>query len=478
MWDVIVIGGGTAGMPTAIFAARRGAKVLVLERADELGGTLHLSSGQMSAAGTKRQAKVGIQDSADDHYDDVMRICKDTADPTLVRLAVDHAAETYDWLEQEGFVPIEGHPVLGHAHEPYRTRRYYWGPDMGRSILKTLLPLFQAEVKKGGVTLQLETTVTALVTDARGGVTGVRAKGKDGKEIVYEGKNVVLAAGGYSSNGALFKELSGHPQYCDAAWKYALGDGLNLGKSVGATWRGAEQYLCSFGAVLQTDTIPAKILARPIHHPEVRLPWEISVNAHGKRFVREDVPSVDIREHALLRQPNLRHWLVFDDAIFAAAPPVLVDHTREQIAAHFAKDHPMFKKADSLRALASAAGFDPANIEATVAAYNDAVASGFDVLGRQHKPVKIEKAPFYAIRVQGTSISSTVGLGADEQLRVTDAKGKPIPGLYAAGEVLGSAQTMGGAFVGGMMVMPALTFGRLLGQRLLQWSATARAAAE
>jgi fumarate reductase flavoprotein subunit len=465
-------------MPAAIFAARRGAKVLVLERADELGGTLHLSSGQMSAAGTKRQAKLGIKDTADAHYDDVMRISKDTADPAIVRLAVDHAADTYDWLEQEGFVAIESHPVLGNAHEPYRERRYYWGHEMGRTILKTLKPLFDTEMRKGGVTLQLDTAVTALVTDASGAVNGVRAKGKDGKETVHSGKNVVLAAGGYSSNGALFKELSGHPQYCDAAWKFALGDSLNLGKSVGGVWRGREQYLCSFGSVMETDTVPAKILARPIHHPHMREPWEIYVNVHGKRFVREDVPSVDIREHALLRQPNLRYWIVMDDAIFNAAPSILAEHSREQVAALFAKGHPMFKTAATLGDLARAAGIDAAGLEKTVADYNDAVAGGFDLLGRRHKPRKIEKAPFRAIRVQGTSISSTVGLAVDGQLRVVDGKGRVVPNLYAAGEALGSAQTMGDAFVGGMMVMPALTFGRLLGQRFLQWAAGAKAAAE
>ena len=133
-WDVIVVGAGTAGMMASIFAARRGAKVLALEVAPEAGGTLHISTGQMSAAGTKLQKKLGIADTPDDHYADVMRISKNTADPKLVRFAVDNAAETFDWLMDCGFEMVPEHPVEGRAHEPYSKQRYYWGVDYGRLV--------------------------------------------------------------------------------------------------------------------------------------------------------------------------------------------------------------------------------------------------------------------------------------------------------------------------------------------------------
>jgi len=99
-------------------------------------------------------------------------------------------------------------------------------------------------------------------------------------------------------------------------------------------------------------------------------------------------------------------------------------------------------------------------------------------MGRQHRPLPIEQGPFYAIRVQGTSISSTVGLAVDDSLHVIDQNNKPVANLYAAGEVLGSGQTMGDSFCGGMMATPALTFGRLLGQSLLSWEDRAAQAAE
>ena len=82
-------------------------------------------------------------------------------------------------------------------------------------------------------------------------------------------------------------------------------------------------------------------------------------------------------------------------------------------------------------------------------------------------PLPIAKPPFYIARHQGYNVTSCVGVGVDKSLRVTRQDGRVIEGLYASGEILGSGQLMGNATEGGMMVTPALTFGRLLGQHLV-----------
>jgi fumarate reductase flavoprotein subunit len=84
-------------------------------------------------------------------------------------------------------------------------------------------------------------------------------------------------------------------------------------------------------------------------------------------------------------------------------------------------------------------------------------------------PTPIGRPPFYAIRNQGCSVTSSVGLAVDAGLRVIRRDGRPIDGLYAGGEILGAAQLQGNSFVGGMMAMPALTFGKLLGEKLLNF---------
>ena len=128
-WDVIVIGGGTAGLPAAIFAAKRGLKVVVIEKASVIGGTLFVSTGQISGAGTVFQERKGIKDSPDQHYDDIMRINNNTSDPILTRILVDHAGPTINWLAKNGYTIFENHPVKKMAHDAFSVARYQQGPN-------------------------------------------------------------------------------------------------------------------------------------------------------------------------------------------------------------------------------------------------------------------------------------------------------------------------------------------------------------
>lgn len=114
-YDVIVVGGGTAGIPCALFAALGGARVLLIEKSPALGGTLFWSTGQIAGAGTVFQQRLGITDSPDAHFDDCMRINENTADPALTRLTVDHAGDTINWLAEHGFEVMAGHPVTTRA---------------------------------------------------------------------------------------------------------------------------------------------------------------------------------------------------------------------------------------------------------------------------------------------------------------------------------------------------------------------------
>ena len=399
-WDVIIIGAGTAGMPAAIFAATRSDKVLVLDAAPEIGGTLHLSSGQMSAAGTRLQKEKGIADSPAQHIDDIMRISKNTADRAIAGLAVDNAAETLDWFESINFKPLPDHPVKGQAHEPYSVNRYVWGENLGKSILAALKPPFEAVVAQGHVTLKLNTRVTELIQNAAGAVTGVIAQTEGGAAESFTAGAVVIAAGGYVANGEMYKKYSGHPAYGDHSYPHCMGDGLNLGLNAGGIAWGHENYLTSFGVIMQTYDVPSKVRCRQIHWPERSMPWEIYVNADGKRFMREDEPSVDVREHTIQEQPDLRHWIVFDSVTLKEAPPLFADFSADDIRTAAEKGEPMFYVADSIAALAEKAGLPANALTDTVNAFNAGQAAGQDVLGRRHMPRPITDGPFYAIRSQ------------------------------------------------------------------------------
>lgn len=471
-WDLVVVGAGTAGLPAALFAANRGLRVAVLEITSQIGGTLWMSGGQMSAAGTRRQGVLGIDDSAEQHLLDVMRISRGSADAALVRRAVTEAGPTLDWLDASGFEFAAGFPVSSTGHEPYSRARVWGGPERGLSILKVLESQLAAAPRKPDFFFDF--AVEELLLDPSGAVAGVAGRDSAGGERrAFRSRNVLLASGGYASNPALFEKVNGLPQYKAAGWPANTGIGFDLALSAGGYTRGAENYLCDFGSIPGGVVPPSPELARSIHHPHRRQPWEIAVNTGGRRFIVEDDPSVDTRERALVMQRDHRYWLIFDDPILDLAPPLVRtappaeqrDWTREELRNAFGTID-SFVRADSIEELAARSGIDPAGLRRTVAEYNRAVETQRDPMGRQHLPRKIATPPFYSIRHQGGTLIAVGGVAVDDRLRVLRRSGTPVPGLHAAGEILGNGALSGRAFCSGMSVTPALALGRWLGMRL------------
>ena len=462
--DLVVVGAGTAGLPAAIEAAGQGLRVAVIEKADRIGGTLWRSWGQLSAGGTSLQRAKGILDTPDLHFDDVMRISKNTADPMLVRLAVDHAPASVEWLMASGFDMDPDAPAVLHFHEPYLVARTYWGRKAGLSVLDVLAPAFE-KACAGSVTLELNTELVSLRTEGVDRVAGVTVRRPDGTLHDIDARVVILTSGGYAGNPDLFPQLTAGSPLAGPASPGADGSGIVAAVGVGGRVRGQERFLPTYGGVLKAGSTweTVHLDDYPSLTPQSRQPWEIHVNARGERFVAEDAPSVDVRENALLDQPDLKFWVVYDEAIRRAAPPLFPTWTEEELDGAFA-GHTSFAKAGDLAELAEATGMDPGLLARTVADYNSAVASGKDEFGRTNLPAPIAEAPFYAVLNHGSTLKSPAGLEVDSQLRVLGAEG-PFENLWAAGEVIGGSSLSGKSFVSGMSVTPALSFGRMLGRR-------------
>ncbi len=465
-WDYIIVGAGTAGLPAAIFASRRGAKVLLIDAAESVGGTLHLANGQVAAGGSRTQDAKGIVDSPDAHYDDVMRVTRGLADPDVVRRTTDNAPDTINWLLDNGLTPLPDHPVTGSdpGRPTYTTARYIWGKNAGRDILAVVVKELEPELASGRVVTQLETEVTELLTSDSGAVEGVKAKSADG-EHTFRGKHILITTGGYAMSPDVFESLVGQPAYAVGSYPSNLGKGLELATSVGGVLRGHELHRAGTGSILTGDTFPAKVYARFNTMPQQRPPWEIWVDNNGERFIREDEPLAEERASAVVELDKFRYAVVFDEQIFRSSPEGIPKWTREDMLEHF-ESHPMFIKADTLEELAEKADIDAAGLQKTVETYNASVDSGVDELGREYMPRRIENGPYYAVIHLGHSATSSVGIVVDKEMRVVDKDGTPIPNLYAAGEVLGSGSTLGHVFTPGMMLTPALALGRWLGMTL------------
>ena len=467
MWDFVIIGAGTAGIPAAVFAAQRGGRVLLLDAADVIGGTMHLANGQVSAAGTRTQIAKGIVDTPDRHYAEAMQVCRGLADPGLVRRTVDEAPATVNWLLDNGLTPLPDLPATGESpgRPAYTTPRYIWGAGRGKDLLAAAMKSLQPEIERGRVQTVVKARATEFLCDGDGAVTGVRAN-VDGKAVDYSGRHVLLATGGYAMNPTLFESLIGSPAYAAGSYPTCQGDGLKMVTDIGGSLRGHGLHRAGSGSILTADKFPAKVYARFSTTPQTRQPWEIWVDVHGRRFIREDEPATYTRDRAVAALPKLKYVIVFDQTIFAAAPPGIEGWPREKIAQHFGT-HPMFHQADTLDGLAEKVGVAGDGLRATVAEYNASVAGGTDGLGRRHMPLPIAKPPFYGIIHLGHSATSSIGVNVDTALRVLRQDGSAIPNLYAVGEVMGSGATLGNAFVPGMMLTPALALGRWLGMTLL-----------
>ena len=467
--DILVIGAGTTGMPCAIEAALAGAKVTAIEKSDRLGGALHYTGGQMSAAATRRQRRLGIVDTVEQHYADILKMGGERVDKDLAMLAATLAPQTIDWLEDLDFPFDPESPSLVADHEHFGAPRTYWGPERGWDILKTISRPWHELVSEGRIELALETRAIELCVD-EGKVIGAIVEGTDGTRRTIQARSTILTTGGFAANPEMMARFTpAAPPLVTYAPTTSTGDAIGLATPLGAKVRNSGAYMTGLGG-FKAERGPGRVGNwrdgwALVGSANQRAPREIYVDENGSRFINEDEPSNDRREFAVMALGDETFWVVFDQVALFAGECLIMGWENEDIV-NAAERAQYCWSAPSLEALAEPAGVDPDGLMGSVTQYNEAVASGNDHLGRKAPDYPVQTPPFYAFRMQGACGLSWPGLNVDAQLRVLDADEQPIPGLYAAGEVLGMAALSGDFTVGGMSLTPALSFGRWLGQRL------------
>lgn len=465
VYDFIVVGAGAAGLPCAIFGARSRARVLLVEKQAGIGGALRVSDGRLSAAGTKRQAERGIADSTEAHFGDIQSLSNRTAREDLVRLALLHSAWLVDWLQDQGFEFAADSPSQPAGEEPSSVPRSYCGVDEGRSILKVFFRLAKPLLESGALTLALSSKVKALLTD-KGRVVGVQFARNGQIETARARRGVVLATGGFAASPELFRELEGAPMV-SLAPEHATGDGLRMAQGLGAGIAGRGTFFPLFGGLSEPGQPQrASRTDRPLFDAKARPPYEIFVDRFGKRFVAEDDPSVDRRQRALTKVDGLTFFSVFDARAVEASENMVPGWSKADLKQKAGQREGFFA-APSLESLGRLAGIDGEGLLRTVERYNHFVRDAKDAdFGRKFLPRLIEAPPFYAMRNHGVAATTFAGVDVDSALRVRREDGSIIDGLYAAGEILGASATSGNARCSGMVLGPALIFGKLIGERL------------
>ncbi|MEO8224295.1 MAG: FAD-dependent oxidoreductase [Gammaproteobacteria bacterium] len=458
--DVIVIGGGIAGLSAALEAGAAGRSVLVVD-ANSVGGGHAVKAGGFALVGTPLQEAKGYRDSPEIAARDLLAWGED-ADPVWVRRYVTASrTEVYDWLTAFG---VRFSFILDTPE--HSVPRFHFANGSARNVV---VPMMRAAFAEPNLAFRWNTEAVSLMRSG-GGVRGVRVRDlRTGVTSDLLAPAVIIATGGWQSDLAFVRRewRAGVPApeklYAGAGY-FATGSGIGLGRAAGAaTIRMDHQVTFTTGLPDPRDPEGRRALLS-------QNPAAIWVNAAGRRFISETAPS-KLADATVLTQSPATHWLVFDadglsslrirDAVWLGNPEGL-----EPL-----KKAGLIRQADSVEALAHAAGLPPDALAATVARWNTAVQSGNDVdFGRfapgMPEPAAraLKKAPFYAIQLFPMTRKSMGGLAIDADTRVLDAGGRPIPGLYAVGEVTGVAGINGSYGGEGTFLGPSVFLGRIAGQ--------------
>ena len=480
-WDVVIVGGGNAALCAALSAKETAKRVLVLERApeDEAGGNSRFTAGLLrivynGAEDLGRLIELSKEEiertdfgtyTAEQFLDDMARVTEYRCDPDLTEILVKQSFPTALWMRGKG---VRFTAAWGRQAFKIKGRFKFWGGLTLEAVGggPGLVDSLTASVKKNGIEIWYQARATSLIADDQG-VRGVVVKHK-GKTTEVKAKAVVLAAGGFQANAEM------RARYLGPGWELAkvrgtrfnTGDAIRMALDIGAApvgnWSGCHAVAWERNAPEFGD------LAVGDQFQKHSYPWGIYLNAEGKRFVDE---GADFRNYTyakygrvILNQPGQFAWQVFDAKV------------KNQLRDEYRIKQVTKVTANSLEELVKK--LDDVNSDAAlkeIKAYNAAVQTDMPFNpnvkdGRCTQGLAIHKSnwantvdtpPFEAYAVTCGITFSFGGLRINTDAQVINTDGEPIPGLFAAGELVGGIFYFN--YPGGTGLTNGAVFGKIAG---------------
>ena len=474
--DVVVIGGGCSGTNTAVRAAEKGLRVILLEKSQAIGGASLKSSGP-TAPNSKYEVAAGITTDTDKIIDAWVADSHWRVDAAAIRQLVTKAGEAVDWMTDNGW-------------EFTYTKMFTKLPDYEKRE-----PLFREMLKKyveptGEVIT--EATAKYLITDDKGTITGVVAS-KDNKGLQVNAKAIVIATGGYGGNQAMVKTafnfdgvFAGIPQ--------------NIGEGLEMAWKVGAQKPQNFGGQMlhqtlarATDSIINDFDAFPAKYPMILtyIPQLMNVGSSGARFRNEALVLSPVPSANSSVYQGSFHYVVVSKGIMdilekqglagldvdkspglppAYKPKFELTDPWTNISQVFDKmvEKGGGFKADTSEELANQAGMDVDVFTKQMKSYEEFCINGSDTqFGKPSQYLKaLGSGPYYLITAEENNLGSWGGLLTNTDFEVLDEKRVPIKGLYAVGNEAGS-NLYNDTYVGsGYAMANTITSGYLCGAKL------------
>lgn len=443
--DVVIIGGGGAGLPAALTALEEGAKnVIVVEKRFATGGD-GLRCNHIFACESRLQKEVGSTVTRDDIFKKALEFHRyDRVNPRILRALINKTGETINWLEGKG---VEFKLLL--MGKDLKTATTHVVKDMplpdSLCSLGKVFRLLTQRALDSGVQFLVRTSGKQIMRGEDGRVNGVLAETRDKQEIKIKTKAVILCPGSFVGNKELLKKYFPH-YYDDIYYTDSLlsntGDGLKIAAEAGAAM---SDHCTLMRHAYSFETI---VNFRHERFP----PTAVLVNKRGQRYIDEGAKEVSA--NVLVQQPGKIAYSLADDKIVQSMvekQPVMQYSSRLPIPLEEVPDairdsrkylqmkakQGWVKIADNWDDIAGWIGCDLQIIKETIDRYNSFCARGYDedfVKDKQYL-MPLLTPPFYAIKVRPLMIESIGPVIVNERMEVLDKQGEPVPGFFAAGVI-------------------------------------------
>lgn len=464
--QALVIGAGGSGLAAAITLQEQGIETLVVDKMANAGGATALTGALINGGCSKQQAERGVTDDVQTMFMDAMVYGSFQNDARMTWLMVNNTGDSVDWLHDT--VGVEFEEAINHFPEHTNDRAFYPKGKLPGYLTGTM----EQHYLSNGGELLLETRAQHLLTED-GRVIGASCSTADGTLNIYADVTL-LATGGYGASVALRPaDQMGTLFYGASA---STGDGIIMAEEVGAMTH-YMQYLKSYpqgiekpldGGNITADgtTFRGNAYISPLASQAVTLnDGAIYVNVEGERCMNENMDFVSIKK-VTQKQTDMTVYLVMDQKGYdkwMGMMEVSAGLTPEIVAPWLDADDgkPVFRKGATVEEAAAKAGIDAEKLSATVAHFNEMVASGKDDdFGRAEMSVGLDSdGPIYIVEQRLRMATSLGGLKTSTSFEVYDENEQAIDGLYACGEVIGGVH--GDESMPSNCVAWAVTSGRL-----------------